>query len=292
MKRFVTIVVVCFIQINPILGINDRPCTVPTGFGIDFTTSMQRPGKYKKETAYPALYWQLAEKFYTSHVVDHYEYSDEPRIPKIIHQIWLGSPLPERCKKLQKSWLHHHPDWKYILWTEKEIQQFGLTNQELYKAATNYGEMSDIARYEILYRMGGLYIDTDFECLHSFNVLHHCCDFYAGLNCGPYFEVFNGLMACCPGHPIVKLCIEKLGTPQKLKERKMGAIEIINRTGPGFLTKCIQEYLPHCSDKTVLFPTGYFYPWPHFERFKKNMKSRIQPESFAVHYWAVSWYTQ
>jgi len=70
-------------------------------------------------------------------------------IPKIIHQIWLGSPLPEKYKQLQKSWLKYHPDWHYYLWTEKEIAAFGLTNQALYDATSNYGEKSDIARYEI-----------------------------------------------------------------------------------------------------------------------------------------------
>ena len=33
------------------------------------------------------------------------------RIPKIIHQIWLGSPLPERYKQWQRTWTDNHPDW-------------------------------------------------------------------------------------------------------------------------------------------------------------------------------------
>ena len=30
------------------------------------------------------------------------------------------------------------------------------------------GEKSDIFRYEILYRFGGVYVDTDFECIKPF----------------------------------------------------------------------------------------------------------------------------
>ena len=80
-------------------------------------------------------------------------YNSEPLIPKIIHQIWLGSSLPEKYKRFQQSWKKYHPDWTYILWSEKEIEEFGLKNKKIYDKTKNLGQKSDIARYEILYRI-------------------------------------------------------------------------------------------------------------------------------------------
>src|ERR1700722_16260603 len=48
---------------------------------------------------------------YELHSPEKMELHNEPLIPKIIHQIWLGSPLPEKYKALQATWLNHHPDW-------------------------------------------------------------------------------------------------------------------------------------------------------------------------------------
>jgi hypothetical protein len=45
----------------------------------------------------------------------------------------------------------------------------------------NVGAKSDILRREVIYRFGGLYLDTDFECLSSFEPLHDRLDFFASL---------------------------------------------------------------------------------------------------------------
>ena len=88
------------------------------------------------------------------------------KIPKIIHQIWIGpKKLPNKYKNWMKSWLRFNPEYKYILWQDKDIEKLQMINQKEYKKAKNPGIKSDIARYEILYLYGGIYIDTDFECL-------------------------------------------------------------------------------------------------------------------------------
>ena len=90
------------------------------------------------------------------------------KIPKIVHQIWLGSSLPIKFRELRERWIRiMGQEWKFILWDEVSIEIFGLKNIEAYESAGNYGEKSDIARYEILYRMGGVYLDTDMEPYRS-----------------------------------------------------------------------------------------------------------------------------
>lgn len=65
------------------------------------------------------------------------------QIPKIIHQVWEGktTPLPDFLCKLGKSWRDKNPDWEY------DVMRW------------------DVIRYMILYKIGGLYVDFDYECL-------------------------------------------------------------------------------------------------------------------------------
>lgn len=102
----------------------------------------------------------------------------EYRIPRIVHQIWLGSPPPEKYREWMTTWMNWQ-GWTYRLWTDEDVRCRELYNQELYDRADNYGEKSDILRLEILLEHGGMYVDVDFECIRpdTFDALHRTWDF-------------------------------------------------------------------------------------------------------------------
>ena len=149
-------------------------------------------------------------------------------IPKIIHHIWLGSPFPDHLVALRQTWQRHHDstEWQMQLWDDDAIASFGLMNYEAYNAATNFGEKSDIARYEILYRLGGVYVDTDFECISALDDLHEWpssraapsgypslrpVELYTGLaNTKLECEVNNGIIGAVPQHPILARAILRI----------------------------------------------------------------------------------
>lgn len=254
---------------------------------VSFDEAMEPVGLYLKNNTKKG-FWKDVKDLYTKYIVNDFQYSISPRIPKIIHQIWLGSPFPKKYEAWQKTWLDNHPDWQYKLWTDKDVEAFKLENKKVYDKAINYGEKSDIARYEILYRIGGLYIDTDFECLKPFDVLHHCCNFYAGLDEAPA-AIFNGLIASIPGHPILKACIENLKRADGEGDTTQA---IVKRSGPLYFTKIVTKNLAQYNDFVVLMPTTFFYPWPWFKRFQNSpeqIATWVRPESMAIHHWEVSW---
>ncbi len=267
--------------------------SIPNGFGINFHDSMEHidHDRYKRETAAQIdEYWPSIKSLYDTYVINDLEYAPQPRIPKIIHQVWLGSPFPDKYRKFQLSWIKNHPDWEYKLWTEKEIQEFGLVNKKMYNEATNYGQKADIAIYEILYREGGLYVDTDFECLRSLDVFHHCFDFYTGTGFGAIFTLYFGLVGSVPGHPILKTCIETLNKDQKMHPDEI--INILFTTGPYHFSNCLKKEILTCPDRCVAFPVGYFYPWPNTlrdENKPEQIRRWIRPETFAIHHWHVAW---
>ena len=162
------------------------------------------------------------------------------RIPHMIHFVWLGTPLPDFSKKMIESWKKFHPDWEVKLWTDVDLETFDLKNREAYDKDTNWGEKSDILRYEILLRYGGVYVDAaDFECIRSFNELHETCDFSVGIAHGKRGVDYNGLIGCSPNHPIMQECVDSItcGNGDNSRWR------IVNATGPYFLTKCMKMVL-------------------------------------------------
>lgn len=254
---------------------------------ISFEAAMKPNAFFEVPKSFSLAHWNLMKHLYDTFVKNGF-YRKRPRIPKIIHHIWLGSPLPEVCKSFRKTWKAKHPDWQFLLWTDKDVESFGLQNKTLYDATKNYGSKSDIARYEILYRHGGLYVDTDFECLHPFDELHHKLNFYTGIGLESEVALYNGLVACAPGHPILKNCIETL--PKKPVENPTSE-QIMQSTGPHHFTRSffsVIRNLPH-DHAIAALPPGFVYPWPHYQRGDAHPKKWIRPESIALHYWHVSW---
>lgn len=277
-NNFYTYMLFSFVLITATAGVESKEL-----FSVNYHEAMASSRNYTIQYAQNDLDWQRVISLYDK-ILNPSEPHGELRIPKKIHQIWLGSPLPEKCKKLQATWKKHNPDWEYYLWTEKEIEALGLVNKSKYDAATNYGEKSDIARYEILYQFGGLYIDTDFECLKSFDPVHYACDFYAGVGYDKEFVVFNGLIGSRAGHPILENCIKTLFISSS------NSPCIMRRTGPFFFTERIKEYIHSYTDQTVLFPLSYLYPCPYIENISRaEIEHWFKPESFAVHHWHRSW---
>lgn len=204
------------------------------------------------------------------------------RIPKIIHQIWLGGPFPDRFKNYQQTWKAHHPDWHYKLWTEEDIPFFNFRNKDIFMQATNYGEKSDIWRYEILEQFGGLYVDVDFECIKPFDELHYLFDLYVGIQPldTTIVQLGIGIIGSCAHHPLLQACIHLL---KSMRDKK----QIIIRTGPLFFTSLFMA-LKNGSLRTIALPASYFYPRGYTQK-AAVAEIWLKPESLAVHHWAGSW---
>lgn len=113
-------------------------------------------------------------------------------IPKIIHQIWIGSnPRPST---LMDTWRDKNPDFEYILWTEEEIKKRGFQFEciDAINKMTEIAGKADIMRLEILYRYGGFYIDADSICLEPLDDYFLCKTAFA---CYENENVRKGLVA-------------------------------------------------------------------------------------------------
>lgn len=212
----------------------------------------------------------------------------EQKIPKKIHQIWFGSELPDRYKKLSESFIKKNPEWEYKLWTDKDVNGFGMKNYNIFKKLNNLGSKSDIFRYEVLDRFGGVYFDTDFICVKPLDDFLHL-DFFSATGHVDMPEVFNGMIGSKPNHPMLKELIEGLAN---INIDYVDYETIMNITGPKFFSKIFFNYLEKSNEKIIMFPTKFFYSFPAVNRFNYDMnfvKSFLVDESYCVHLWDTSW---
>lgn len=93
-------------------------------------------------------------------------------IPKIIHYCWIGdNPLPKSARKCIASWKKNCPDYQIIEWNETNYDfQKNAFMREAY-AAKKWGFVPDYARLDIIYRYGGIYLDTDVEVVKPLDPL-------------------------------------------------------------------------------------------------------------------------
>ncbi len=219
--------------------------------------------------------------------------SGGPLIPKIIHQIWLGGKLPEKFVWMTESWRKKHPTWKYILWTDKDIEELHLINQKQFDEATNFGVKADILRYEILEKYGGVYVDIDYECLKNLDQLHYNTEFYC---C--YIDdnaISNAFIGCKAHHPLLQICVKRIiHTNAKITDFD----DIMDSFGPWFFTRCVLDYWMLTADKSMrMYEPQFSFPMPSGRRFDywsgKISNSELEiyrnSPSFALHYWATSW---
>jgi len=135
-----------------------------------------------------------------------------------------------------------------------------------------------------------MYADTDFECLQPFDHIHRTCQFYAGLGYTTSPLLYNGLIGCAPGHPIMRQCVEQLQCGQgDQNDRRIQA-----NTGPFFFTRCFFQVAKNNQEGIVPFPVTFFYAFPNNRRNETADRDLIKqkwvlPESMALHYWEVSW---
>lgn len=95
-----------------------------------------------------------------------------PKIPKKIHYIWIGGkPLPDEFRKNIETWKKYNPDYEIIRWDESnyDINVNNYTRQAY--ASGSWGFVPNYMRLDILYRHGGIYLDTDVEAIANFDRL-------------------------------------------------------------------------------------------------------------------------
>lgn len=173
------------------------------------------------------------------------------KIPKIIHQIWIGDkPQPTN---FMDTWKEKHPDFEYIRWTEDEIKkrEFIFTCQSVIDKVDKYPGKADIMRLEILQKYGGIYLDADSICIEPLDesfLEHTAFAAYENENIRGTL-VANGTMGFVPNHELCNDALKWIIDENNLSYILSNPPWI--SLGPFLLTKLIG---------TKKYPDFYIYP--------------------------------
>ena len=117
-------------------------------------------------------------------------------IPRVLHRIWLGSPVREEHDLIWERWRSLFPDYELVTWAEAQLADVGLP--EHFETARTFAEQSDIARLRVLNEVGGVYVDCDVEPLKRFDSLWSPGDRLVVFEESPGL-ICNGIVASAPG---------------------------------------------------------------------------------------------
>jgi mannosyltransferase OCH1-like enzyme len=226
------------------------------------------------------------------------------KIPKVVHFIWLGpKPFPPESVENVRTWMAQHPDWTFKFWTDRDrptpcrgmqkilVKDFSFNKLErCFVQSQNFGEKSDILRYEILYQEGGVYVDHDANCLKSFQNLHTTYDFYCGLETphepfvGRTITCGNGVLGSRPKHPAVKRVIDLIGSRWDGLGKKYQGRDtysktevVMQRTYIALTTALKEGVLNRDGNVDIVLPAAYFFA-------KSGM-----PSLYSKHFYATAW---
>ena len=214
-------------------------------------------------------------------------------IPKIIHQFWDG-PL-QRPSELMEEWelTYRRMGWKYMLWDSRSVQELQptkrLINQSQFDSMPEWAGKADIARYEILHNIGGIFIDADSRLLRPIDefLLQHeafCCFENEFIRPG---LLSNGYLGSKPRSALTSSLIQAIARLEgselhpDFNKESTDKVEAWKTTGPRLLTKVAERMQERC---VAVFPSFYFIP-RHYLKTHPSAHYRGSFEPFCDSLW-------
>jgi mannosyltransferase OCH1-like enzyme len=220
-------------------------------------------------------------------------------IPKLIHQTWKTAEVPEKYAAYQQKLLALHPGWAYKLWTDEDnlalVKDHFPDFYETYIGFPKNIMRADAIRYLIMYKLGGLYLDLDYEMLKPFDLLNY--DLVLPYNRQRVFgDAYDGLGNCIfasvPGHPFWKYVLDDLkGMTDYEKTFKSLSDKpyVTNRTtleeaitGPVLLTKVYYAHREELENYTLPAREEFHPP-------STTDVAKLSPRSYGIHHCSGTW---
>lgn len=89
---------------------------------------------------------------------------------KIIHQIWVGDKrIPSHVRDYMDQVRERHQDFTYYLWTDANLPELPDNLKKIYDSYNEPAIKADLLRMHVVYELGGIYLDADFETLGGFH---------------------------------------------------------------------------------------------------------------------------
>lgn len=205
-------------------------------------------------------------------------------IPKVINYCWFGKgQLPPKAIDCINSWKKYCPDYTIVRWDESnfDVNKYDFTREAYEKK--KWAFVTDVARLDIIYNNGGIYLDTDVEIIKNIDdILDN--ELFIGFENSEYANTGLGFGAI-QGNKLVKKnldvykeisfndcnCISKIACP--IITSKV----LIEK---GFKMNGKLQTLNGCT----IYPVEYFCPMNY-----DTGKIKITENTYSIHHYTASW---
>lgn len=198
--------------------------------------------------------------------------STDIKIPKIIHQTWKDSDIPDVWKVSESSWrdLAVEDGWEYKLWTDDSNLEFLSENYpwavDFYNRL-NFGiQRSHLMRYFYMYHFGGIYVDLDVvpkpeRIMDMIDSISKVYSVMLSTQRHPDGNIYisTSFMMSVPTHPfwdkVIHELVEKtdMSSWNKMWVSTFRHYEVVMKTGGWFLTSQWDAYRSSVEDVTDMF---------------------------------------
>ena len=245
---------------------------------------------------YKNIYYSFYDELkYNLKIIPKYKYN----IPNNIFQIWLNNDflIPYDIYYNITKLKNINKDWKYYLITsriidkifENEIDKFSLKIKTIYYNINPnyYAVKSDLIRYYLIYKYGGIYLDIKSNCKIGINnlinsnkiKLFNWCEPKTSFNFNKIFfprmkkllgpEIIQWFLLYPPNHYIIKIVLDNIiNTYNLYKSNKDIKQDVYEFTGPILYSNIIYKYF----NKKECELNNCFYNYLKFNNLNANHK--------------------
>jgi mannosyltransferase OCH1-like enzyme len=207
-------------------------------------------------------------------------------IPKIVHRIWFGPhKMRDELVEYGRSWEAH--GYQTVLWTEADLPsdcEMRPLMDMIAENGVNVGngvpelgvwvQWADVVSYWLVWKYGGIYANTDMECLRSLDPLLDGVTAFAGIEVGDF--IGNALFGATEGHPFFRELLDDL--PARYEARVSAGQAMNEVTGP----HCITDAHKRNPGLLTVLPQERFYPYSHVEMSREWDE---WPDAYTSHHW-------
>lgn len=202
---------------------------------------------------------------YTGHKIK--RPSNEPLdIPLTIYQTWHSNDIPINMYNAVQKLLKMNPEFDYYLYSENDCRNFIQEHFEkdvvdAFDVLKPLSYKSDLWRYCVLYKMGGIYLDIKYVSLIPLiNIIKKNPEIFVRdihMNCNNEFTgIYTAFIVSPPKNSIFRACIDDIVNSCKFKLYKAGTLDV---TGPCLLGRIIMINMKTQDEKKRYVDSLDFY---------------------------------
>lgn len=209
-------------------------------------------------------------------------------IPKIIHYCWLGgTEKPQDVQQYMESWKEKLKDYEIKEWNEASFPFEQVNCRYLKEAMENkrWAFVTDYMRLYILYKYGGIYLDTDVELLKPLDDFLNY-DSFIGLESS--YTLCTAVIGSKPGRKWLEELLEAYDRRTFINEKgKMDTMPNSQYIFNYLAEKEELTYTKECqklSNGMAIMPQEYFSPINYL-----TMQTNVTEKTYAVHHYKGTW---